>query len=132
MRKTLVEEVAVSISMCGSKHPWVFDERHWLDVTQFAQFSARDLAPVVLGALQALPSLWCDWSAHTAMASKASFRPRVSLTQATAVDARRQNASTYIFASPDFKSVWVVANTSYTTSHRLPLLKKHWLSCLVA
>ena len=72
MEKSLVEEVAVSISMCGSKSmrcadqrgflqndPWVFDERHWLDATQFAQSSARDLAPVALGVLQALPLASC-------------------------------------------------------------------------
>ena len=38
---------------------------------------------------------------HTTMASKASFQ-RVALTQATAVDARRQSKSTYIFAAPEF------------------------------
>ena len=43
--------------------------------------------------------LWGDWNAHSAMASKASFQ-RVSMTQAAAVDARRQSSSTYIFAAP--------------------------------
>ena len=62
MEETLVEEVAVSISTCGSKsmhcadqrrflqttRGGFFDERHWLDVTQFAQSSARDLSQQLL------------------------------------------------------------------------------------
>ena len=118
MEKTLVEEVAVSISTCGSKSMrcadqrrflqttrGFFDERLWLDVTQFAQSSARNLAPSCFGSAASLTSrvtfLWGDWNAHSAMDSKASFQ-RVSLTQATAVDTRRQSASTYVVAAPEF------------------------------
>ena len=45
--------------------------------------------------------LWGDWNAHSAMDSKVSFQ-RVSLTQATAVDARRQRASNYVVAALGF------------------------------
>ena len=59
------------------KRPVGFDERHWLDVTQFAQSSARDLVPVTLGVAASLISrvTQCD-------GLKGSFQ-RVSPTQAS-------------------------------------------------
>ena len=92
IEKTLVEEVAVSISTCGSKcmrcadqrrflqtTRGSFDERHWLDATQFAQSPARDLAAVALGVLQALPlaSRFCGVTGmHTECDGLKGFLPK--------------------------------------------------------
>ena len=118
MEKTLVEEVAVSISTCGSKSMRCADQRRFLQTTR--GFLTKDIGLMshsLRNPLQGIShqllwecckpylsrhvSVWAHWNAHSAMDSKASFQ-RVSLTQATAVDTRRQSASTYVVAAPEF------------------------------